>query len=175
MDRRRLALVALAVASLAAAVGSGAFSSVSAERGVYVSVVDDEDAYIAIDDQSLQCGSPSENQLFQNRFGESMANVEVTVTVPEEADGSVKVSKAGDGPPSEVRPGDSEMIGFGEQETGHGPVLQIRPVNGTTPDTLDIEVDTDGTGFSVSLDRAFHVDCASGTPTATAPETEVGE
>jgi hypothetical protein len=49
MNRRAWVVVAAGVVALATTVGTGAVSSISAERGMTVEVADDDDAYLGID------------------------------------------------------------------------------------------------------------------------------
>lgn len=87
--RRRIALLALCVASATLVVGSGAFTSTSAERPVSVDVVGDDEAYmslvytdttqVTVDDTN---GTVTHEYLtVQNRFGQ-----QVTIDVNASAD-----------------------------------------------------------------------------------------
>jgi uncharacterized membrane protein len=82
MARRWLygVLVVLAISLL---VGTGGFSSAAADRGVDVTVVDDDSAFLGITLESpvLDNGRHDETQLasVQNRFGVPLTDLEVTV------------------------------------------------------------------------------------------------
>lgn len=174
MKRRRLALITIAVASLGLAAGTSAFTTMSADRGVDVRVAGDSNAYIEIDDKNLQCGNSSENKLLENNL-ETTVDIVVEVKVPADADKSLKIKPKGDSEkPIELGPGNSKTLNFGGYETNDGPVLHIGPVNGTTPDTIDIGVEaTSDSGVSISLDdREYYVNYAQDTETGTENTSE---
>lgn len=164
---RRIVLLGLACASLLLASGSGAFTAISADRSVEVSVVDDDEAFLAIPDRDLQCGNPPENTVVQNHFRSTLDSVVLSVAVPASADTGLKVAAKGGESPEELSPGGETDIhfpatGISGYAPGEGAVLQVTPTNGTTPDTVDIDVEASGGGSDVSVDdRQFDVDCAN--------------
>ena len=168
MDRR-IALLGLVSLALLIAPSTGAFSAMSADRGVDVSVVDDSNAYMAINnDAPLQCGNSSANTLFQNQFASPLENIEVRVSVPEDATSDIRVSKTGQNQKVTLEPGDSTTLEFGTGGTdynpGTGPVLKIKPVNGETPEYIMVEiVEATAPGILVTVDqRRFDVHCTKG-------------
>lgn len=73
MNRRQLlAGLGAAAAGGGAALGTGAFTSVEADRSVNVSVADEDQAYLAIDKAQTQGGNDTENATFvsQNKKNE---------------------------------------------------------------------------------------------------------
>ena len=88
--RRRIALLALCVASATLVVGSGAFTSTSAERPVSVDVVGDDEAYMSLEYEEneevpeLSAGESTKEEYLtvRNRFGQSVTiDVDAVTTV----------------------------------------------------------------------------------------------
>jgi hypothetical protein len=79
---KRLPLLVLALSALAIAGGSGAFSTISADRPVSVGVADDENAYLGIEEASAgpaTVGDAVELLTLTNQFSQTI-DVEVTST-----------------------------------------------------------------------------------------------
>lgn len=78
MGRLKWTSIVFAFAAVSFAVGTGAFSSVSADRGVEVSVADDEDAMLGIvaaDGEKITSDNLPQEQsavTFHNRFGQTL-------------------------------------------------------------------------------------------------------
>lgn len=167
-NRRRLALLGLAAASLVLATGSGAFSATSADRGVEVSVVEDDKAYLALGD-SLQCGAGSGNQnnrnIVQNQFAETtIEHLVLTVSVPPEESGEIRIGKTGD--TTQIGPGDSTTLTFENIEPGEGATVQVRPPTGNVDSVERVGITVNkavGDGVDATLmKRNVVVNCSSG-------------
>ena len=180
---RRIILLSAACAAVLLVAGTGGFSAMSAERTVDVAVVDDDSAYLRIaNDDPLQCGSPPENAVVQNQIGMPLTTVEISVAVPSDEDGEIRVGTNGGGQTSTLAPGEHKRLTFDDEyRSGDGPVVTIEPVDGTTPEVVEIGViEVSGDGMSISVaERTFTVDCAtqrSETPTGTSDggEGQVG-
>jgi hypothetical protein len=98
MKRRELILLLGGASSGAMSVGTGAFSSVEAERNVEVDVVEDENAYLGLEQvaDSVTVGEKTDIIKIQNQFASSLS----LSVVPDEVDN--EVSKIG------VRDGNQE-------------------------------------------------------------------
>jgi len=74
MKRRQFLFLFGAGSAAATSVGTGAFSSVEAERGVSVDVVDDEDAYLGIEqiEDTITVGQQTEVAELKNQSGENL-------------------------------------------------------------------------------------------------------
>ncbi|SDG21103.1 hypothetical protein [Halorientalis regularis] len=110
MGRLKWASIVFACAAVSLAVGAGAFNSVSADRGVEVSVVEDEEAMLGIEtaaDMSFDNGVERRDiATITNRFGESVT-VEVTVV---DSGGNVPRLKSGGYRSVTLQPGDEATI-----------------------------------------------------------------
>ena len=141
MKRRNLILLLGGASSGAMSVGTGAFSSVSAERGVEVNVVKDENAYLGLDDDA---GSG-----FVRITNQFAGDLELTVTATlASRGGTVKVEAEDDdttieiGVQSDGEEGDDES-------TDNRVDITISP-----GETADVTGDCQGTG-EATLDLAF--------------------
>lgn len=158
---RRLALVLGLTAVVLLATGTGAFSSVSAERGVDVAVVDDEHAYVAIqnDETVGLSGSDQYTHTYltvRNRFpvpGEATVNVDTS-----SSNGlSVDLSSAAGG----------TWRGYLESEenkqfTAAITCTQVDPVHRDSSATLTYEIVFDGDGVYSDISPRtvnFDVEC----------------
>ena len=171
---RRIVLLSAACAAVLLVAGTGGFSAMSAERTVDVAVVDDDSAYLRIaTDDPLQCGSPPNNAVVQNQIGMPLTTVEISVAVPSDEDGEIRVGTDGGGQTTTLAPGERTRLTFDDEyRSGDGPVVTVEPVDGTTPAVVEVGVsEASGDGMSISVaERSFDVDCArqqNGTPTAT--------
>lgn len=158
---RRLAVVLSLCVVASMSFGVGGYSSVEADRNVSVSVVEDEDAYLAFDDD-LQCGS--NNVLVRNQFvgNTTIDRIEVDVTA---IGGYVRVGTGG--PSTQLGPGDSTRLTFlGPYEPGDAVRMQVKPPTGNVSgaDSLNVELlEATGTGVSVSgATHSYVVNCPGG-------------
>jgi hypothetical protein len=164
---RRTVLLALAGVSLVLMSGSGAFTSMSAERGVDISVVEDDRAYLAINSsEALQCGEM--NTVIQNQFSVALDSVVLDITLPREADANTTVEVVSSGSETmELEPGESRELAFGDgpYDPGESLGLRLELKEGQAPDHIDIEVvEATGSGIKVSTDvRQFDVSNNCGT------------
>lgn len=176
MISRRTLLVGLLATSLIAVVGTSGFSAVSADRPVQVSVVDDEDAYLAFPDEELQCGNPQDgssnsssqnsmaasNTVVRNQFGTGLDSVTLEVSV---SSGKLRIGKG----PKDVEQlessHDSKVITYHNLAAGDAARLRVLPPrdrqNVTVASTVNVEsIEAEGDGIAVSADkRTFDVDC----------------
>ena len=93
MGKLKLASIVFAFAAVSLVVGAGAFSSVSADRGVEVSVVDDDEAMLGIEDGPHAFPNGNEDRellTVTNRFAQS---VTVTARITDSGDGGVPTLK----------------------------------------------------------------------------------
>lgn len=80
MNRRAWVVIAAATVALATTVGTGAVSSISAERGMNVAVVDDEEAYLGLDVETVTTENGTEvNVTVSNQFPDG-TTLDVTVS-----------------------------------------------------------------------------------------------
>jgi hypothetical protein len=149
MKRRHLILLLGGVSSGAMSVGTGAFSSVEADRGVSVNVVDDEDAYLGleVENRIATVGRRAEVVEITNSFA---ADLSLNVTVDETNEVVESVAVGDEGPGDEfaldLAPGESEPVSItcGQVESASF--------------TLDFSGETDGA--SVEKTRTFdEIDC----------------
>ena len=168
MKRRNLILLLGGASSGAMSVGTGAFSSMKAERGVEVSVVSDNEAFVGYDNPSngqnavsVSDGDSLELVVIKNRFSGdaqiSIVDVDVTVE-PEEGD-SPRI----------------ENVEFSKDEFGVG---ESKSITGTVAcddggDSAEVAVTVRLTGSDLSAElfggsktRRFEIKCAP-TPTVT--------
>ncbi|MFP8956488.1 hypothetical protein ACLI4Y_07155 [Natrialbaceae archaeon A-CW3] len=85
--RKALSLTVAIVAVIALLTASGAYSSITADRGLQVSVVDDDQAYLAIEKNDP--GEVKENETVRlfNVTNQFSSKIDVTVDFTEEPDG----------------------------------------------------------------------------------------
>ncbi|WP_066413898.1 hypothetical protein [Halorubrum aethiopicum] len=138
MKRRRFILLCGGASSGALSVGTGAFSSMEAERGVSVDIVSDEQAFVGYDTPNdgttVTDGSEITLVRVENRFNENISIVDVTVGEGKDVLGEVS---------------------YTQDEIGTGDHLAIKaPVTGIAPgDHADIEitVTVEGSGVTAQL------------------------
>ncbi|MFC7131934.1 MULTISPECIES: hypothetical protein [Salinibaculum] len=189
MSTRRVALLTAAVLALALAVGSGGFSTTNAQRSVSVAVVDDADAYLAVEhaagDGTLTVG-PGRGRLTDGLWlldvGNQFSGTPLSVTVGFEQTGARRVTRL------ELRhDGDTvNAVGAGNpsSEGGNASTSRTGPASGTlgkahlapgedaalvadvdctatqgATTRLQVTVDATGPGASVDLDRTVTVEC----------------
>lgn len=149
MKRRTLILLLGGASSGAMSVGTGAFSSVEAERGVAVNVVEDENAYLGLDveNRTATVGRPAEVVDITNSFADDLS-LDVSVEGMNEVVSGVTV---GDESPDEafsleLAPGESESVSITCGQVGDASF------------TLGFSGETDGA--SVEKTRTFdEIDC----------------
>jgi len=99
MGRLKWASLVFACAAVALAVGAGAFTSVSADRGVEVAVVDDDEALLGVEkDESTGVvdGEPFHLLELTNRAPGSMQVESVSVSAASGGDAPIKVGREND-------------------------------------------------------------------------------
>lgn len=153
--RKRASIVLFAFAVLLGTVGTGAFSTTEAERGVNVTVVDDEEAYVGYDPVEVNAtdGETVALVTVANRFHIPIDVTEVTVTEPPDGNLSVNVS-------SLEQPA---AIGTGEADDVVGTIECDGPVDEAP---IGVTVTVNGTGVSATLfgeseHRTVTVSCRS--------------
>jgi len=121
---RKLVLVVAAAVAVSFSLGTAGFSSASADRGIDVNVVDDQQAYLGFEQQSINTdnGTTTVEVTIANQFPAGTAHSEVRVSII--------------GTPDD-RTADSQL-GVGERQTHR---FESVPCNGT----IAVEVDDPGT------------------------------
>lgn len=171
MGHLKLASVVLAFAAVSLAVGTGAFSAASADRGVEVAVVDDEQAMLGIDGgpHAFRNGNEVRELLtVTNRFSES---VTVTIEIDEPGGKSPKLMSGGARTVA-LSPGDSHTI---------DPKIQCSSTGGTAlprSETWNVSVTAEGDSVHVDTEAELEVVCTgegkgqgeSGSPERTTTE-----
>ena len=152
--RKFVSLVLAGAAVLTLAFGSGAFTSVSAERGVSVAVVSDENAYVGYEssDVVVTDGESVDLVTVENRFAGEIAIEDVTV---KEGDGLVgdvdyDTSNISSGDPTAI-----EWVSDG--------------CDAPKTETVVMDVTVEGTGVWADIDgdtetRRFDVTCIGSSP-----------
>jgi len=151
-------------AMVALSSGAFGFTSASADRALSVEVVDDEDAFLGIEEGPLDhCGGNQRLLTVHNRFGTA---IDATVTVTEtEGVRAMNVS----GPDDAIDPGGSGNA-----------AVHLEPDRGTGSDggdgSLTVRVSASGNGIEASATRTYATNCAPSNPseTATATAAEAG-
>lgn len=150
MNKLRLASIALlVVASTGLLFGSMGFSSVAADRGVSVSVADDDSALVGYETRSQTITGDERVALVtvENRLSSSASVTNVTV---ETSNPAVRVSDV-----------EKPTIGTGDEGVVHADVY-CDPMAETTL-TVSVTVEADGVTAAISGDtttRNFTVNCA---------------
>lgn len=160
MRNRRRVLVLLAVTAAAvAAVGSGSFTATTADRGVSVDVVGDENAYLALDypDKEVDNGSTPTFLTVTNRFTTTLDDITVEYWVGESVD---NLASRDDGTLQ------NESVGVGEARS-FGDVTLTCPNNSTGTETATVYFDVtaygDGIDVETTKDRTVEltVNCSA--------------
>jgi len=139
MKRRQFVLLLGAGGAAASSVGSGAFSSVEAERGVEVSVENDADAYIDYNSKSLTLPDDSNSDgtvdlvTIKNQFARDVTTV------------SLNFDRGGEHFDSISAP---ERIG-----SGHSATITAKPKDIAPGEEVDviITIKVEGDGFSAEI------------------------
>jgi hypothetical protein len=140
MKRRNFILLLGGTSSGAMSVGTGAFSSMEAERGVEVNVVEDDDAYVGYreSDKTVPADLRGDGALHlvtvTNRFREAVSIVDVTVG--DGADVLAEVSY------------DGSELGTGEKENITGHVEGLPPGESVE---IEVTVTVEGAGVTAQL------------------------
>lgn len=148
MNGRRVLLGVFTIVALAASVfATGGFASVDADRGVDVSIADDDDAYLGISTETatVAANRSDDERLasFTNRFEE---DVTVDVTVVEGSDDHPTVENVSD--PGTVAVGDTSHL-----------TADVICENGTASEDLTLEIDASGSDVAVEATRQVTVEC----------------
>ncbi|MDB2283239.1 hypothetical protein PM030_15310 [Halorubrum ezzemoulense] len=115
MKRRTLILLLGGASSGAMSVGTGAFSSVEAERGVEVNVVEDDEAYLGLEQVAdvVPPGERTKALRVTNQFTSALNFKEVRVT-----DGDAEAINIGSVDSATLAPGDKAYVFVNAPETG---------------------------------------------------------
>lgn len=157
---KRLALAGFVLAAVLVATSTGGFSAMAADRGVQVSVVDDEHAFlgITVEDTEGTVGNAQFTLLkLTDNFGQDVDVDEVTVASD---DAPIEVEL-----PSAATATDGTYLEMDDTLTV--PVSCTEPTTGKVDVTLHIVAS--GTGVTVVKDKTVAVECT--TPTESNPET----
>jgi molybdenum-dependent DNA-binding transcriptional regulator ModE len=153
MKRRNFVLLLGGASSGAMSVGTGAFSSVEAERDVAVNVVEDEEAYLGL------TADPDDETLVRvrNQFTDSL-ELTLGATVRDSSN-AVKVEESGEEIVIEIDSGGSGSAGGSTvTDIGTGTDLDIA-VDCETAGTYTLELsfhgEVEGSGTTVDKDRTF--------------------
>ena len=178
MKRRNLILLLGGASSGAMSVGTGAFSSVEAERGVEVNVVDDEDAYLGLDDDAGEGLVRIKNQFAEDltltvTAALASGSGEVDIEVDEEGESEAD----GDDEDDHEDAGEIEIeIGLDDEgdDSSHDDSVEVTIPTGNFLDVIaecdeageaTLELDFSGTvsdtGTTVDKTREFSIDCGS--------------
>lgn len=132
MNRRWVygAVLALAVASL---LGTGGFSTISADRGVSVAVTGNDNAYLGYE---ANCHDGTLNITITNRFDETLTDGSVTI-----AGNETELS--------EIESGENVTVTFNVSGSGN------QAINAGDPVTVEVS----GAGISAELDRTVPEQC----------------
>jgi hypothetical protein len=140
MKRRNLILLLGGASSGAMSVGTGAFSSMEAERGVEVNVVEDDEAFVGYetpsDGTTVSNGDEITLVRVENRFDHDISIVDVEVGEGENVLGEISYN-----------PDETEI------ETGKDVAIEA-PVTGIPPDEdadIEITVTVEGSGVTAKL------------------------
>ena len=149
--RKALSLALAGIAVMSLAFGTGAFTSVSAERGVSVSVVDDDRAYVGYNSNDVMVTDHEDTDLVTvtNRFASDIEIEDVSVGSSDSIEESALA--VDDGP---ITPGESASITWDEPDCS---VL--------TQSTVTMTVEVAGAGvwakiYGDTTTREFDVTCA---------------
>ena len=173
MKRRSLILLLGGASSGAMSIGTGAFSSVEAERGVEVNVVEDENAYLGLEQIRQTVSGDDGTRVIQvtNQFGGAL---DISITV-DQRDGTIDEIEGKGIEIEDDRGSDDEDEEDGEEETDENDrcedddrVLCIGEEafitvecegNGRVEFTLTFDGTVSKTGTTVDRTRTFRLDC----------------
>ena len=121
MKRRHFILLLGGGSSGALGVGTGAFSSVDAERDVEVSVVEDDEAYLGleVETRTVTVGQSTDVVEITNRFADTdTLSLDVSVEDTSDTVDEVAVADSGQKLSLEIGPGESEPVSINCREPG---------------------------------------------------------
>lgn len=155
---RLLAVVGVVASLVLVAPQTGAFTSAAADRSISITVVDDESAYLGIQQSPVSVGGNENRNVVlltvTNRFSEPLElNVHITEQNP-------------DSRPSVARANGPARLAAGAES----PVAAVVTcANSTGSDTATVTLSASGDGVSVTANRTVAVDCIG---TAATPSTQ---
>jgi hypothetical protein len=160
VNRRHLLLLGLAAVLLASAGGTGGFSAVDASRGIEVAVVDDDEAYLGIEQHGVN--GDTWKLTLTNRLS-AAEPLEVTVTVDTRTlvadDRTSTATATGTGSVTET-----VRVGGGSTET-------VTADGVACGDSAEITAETVDGSVVIEATREVACEASWGTPTATATPT----
>lgn len=145
---KTLSIVLAFTAAVGVVLGTAGFSAMDADRGVEVSVVDDEEAYLAVNQTTETVTNETETELieYENRFGIDLETFDVEdVRVV----GDANVSVEGFSGPDEIGAGETEPVTV---------TLQCATEESVS---LAFDVEASGDGVSLSTTHERVVTCLS--------------
>lgn len=150
---RALSLVLAFTAAAGLIFGTAGFSTMEADRGVDVAVVNDTDAYLGYEPlaDEARAGESTRVIEYRNRLGSDLDEFDVSVSTPTDHDVTVT---AVDAPPDLPKRSAGQVA------------VTLACSQERTVDLL-FEADGSGGGVSVSVDRTRAVTCVPAAPTAT--------
>jgi len=132
--------------------GTTAYDSITADRSVDVSVVEDGDAYLAIETRDLKNGSVVPAFTFTNNLNRD-ADLKVDVTDPIENGASVVNITVGES--SDERE-TSEKIAISNGETAE---LNIECSDASKSYDIGLEIILETTNIEIDVDRKYTLEC----------------
>jgi len=155
---RRLGLVLALAAAAGLVFGTAGLTAMEADRGVAVNVTDDASAYLGYEPvaDEVRDGESAPVVEYRNRFGSDLGEFDVDVSIGDP--GATDATIESVDPPSSLERGSAAAVDVTLrcQERESVPLL--------------FEVDANGGGVSVSLDRTHTVTCVPTGPTVTGVE-----
>ena len=153
MGRLNWVSIVFACAAVSLAVGAGAFSSVSADRGVEVSVVDDEEAMLGIEtagDGEIESDNPTHDETlitFYNRLG---GKIELTADISEPKPTQHPKLKDYSLSKRTLEPGDRATLSAD---------INCNNGNATSDEDWNVAIDATGETVSVETTETITVEC----------------
>ncbi|OYR42471.1 hypothetical protein DJ82_02480 [Halorubrum sp. Ib24] len=152
---RTLSLVLVLAAAVGLVFGTVGFSAMEADRGLAVNVTDDASAYLGYEPlaDEVRDGESAAVVEYRNRFGGDLGEFDVDVSIadPGATDATIESVE----PPSSLERGSAAAVDV----TLRCPEREAVP--------LAFDVDANGGGVGVSLDRTHTVTCVPTGPTVT--------
>lgn len=155
---KRLALTGFVVAAVLVVASTGGLSAMTADRGVQVSVANDENAFLAIETNRItRCGTNHGVFEVQNQFGTDLTDFEAFVVEAHGVRASVKDA------PDHLDDGDT----VGAVDTGDIDI-QVKALGPESddiePGSVTVHFEASGRGVGISLNRTVEADCAKSKP-----------
>jgi len=159
---RRLAVVLAALAVVGTTVPTGGVTSVSAERGVSVDVVPDEEAFLGVTKHNQTVDPGLNGDQGNSTFRSQVTLLTVTNRFPSDLTVEVSVDDAG-APPPKVKSLEEDDRSF-ELPTGHADHVKANVVCGggggpTESDVFAVEIVASSPGVTVELTRQVRIGC----------------